>query len=100
MENESSLMLSFIILPSKRTRGLSRNICLQELKFANLVQFRPHTLMQAERQSSGSLHNTKGNKSNGEHLGLSESNIWAFFVYLIVSTVISVEIGPMPDVWV
>lgn len=46
-------------LPSKRTRGLCRNISLQDLKGTSLVQLRPHTLKQAERQISGSLRSVR-----------------------------------------
>lgn len=48
-----------LCIPSKRTRGRSRNICLHEVKGTILVQPRPQTRRQAERQISGSLEVTR-----------------------------------------
>lgn len=46
-------------LPSNRTRGLSKNISLQEVYGTSLIQLLPQTFKQAKRHISGSL----GNKS-------------------------------------
>lgn len=46
-------------LPSKRTRGLSKNISLQEVNGSILVQLRPQTRRQAKRQISGSLRSSE-----------------------------------------
>lgn len=60
-------------LPSKRTRGLSRNISLQDLKGTSLVQLRPHTLKQAERQISGSLRKIRSQKNQSRlHLTVTK----------------------------
>lgn len=56
-------------LPSKRTRGLSKNISLQDENGSILVQLRPHTLKQADRQISESLkQDTHKYIFNGENL--------------------------------
>ena len=49
-------------IPSKRTRGLSKNISLQEVNGCILVELRPQTRRQAERQSSPSLQGKETHK--------------------------------------
>ncbi len=56
-------------LPSKRTRGLSKNISLQDENGSILVLLRPQTFKQADRQISGSLkQDTHECIFNGEYL--------------------------------
>ena len=50
--------------PSNRTRGLSKNISLQDVYGTSLIQLLPQTFKQAKRHISGSL----GNKSTSIYL--------------------------------